>query len=184
MTSRRRAPLLCALAFTLAACASEPLPPPEVESTPARGERILFSYTTLDGGTVSTETLAGRYSVIGFVATYDTPSQAQARFVSMVVRKHVPRINAALIVLEPAENRPLVEAFASTLGLAFPVVLADAQTIAGEGPFQGLHHVPSIVILDREGREAWRHLGLSTADDIDAALRALEQDKAPPQQTP
>ncbi len=125
------------------------------------------------------ETLAGRLSVVAFLATYDVASQAQARFLSSVSRSHKPRINVAALVLEQPENKPLVEAFVGVLHLNYPVALADAATIAGEGPFAGLHHVPSVVILDREGREAWRHIGLTDEAALDAALKHVERGESP-----
>ena len=54
-------------------------------------------------------------------------------------------------------------------------VIADAATIVGEGPFAGLHHVPSVVILDKEGREAWRHVGFVDQARLEAAVKAVEQ---------
>ena len=80
----------------------------------------------------------------------------------------------AVLVLEASENPPLLEAFAQTMALEYPVALADAATIAGQGPFAGLHHVPSVVLLDRQGREAWRHLGLADEAMMEAALREAE----------
>jgi hypothetical protein len=108
--------------------------------------------------------------VIAFGTTYDVPSQAQVKFLAQVHRDHTPRINVALIVLEQPENEVLVAAFADALGLRFPVALADAATIRGEGPFAGLRHVPSVVILDREGRERTRNLGLMSNVEIEEAL--------------
>ncbi|MGK4002759.1 TlpA disulfide reductase family protein [Sorangium sp. So ce1036] len=151
---------------------------PPAPALPARGPVRTFSYETLDGRELSTATLAGRLSVIGFVATYDVASQAEARFLAGLVRDHTPRINAALLVLEAEENRPLVEAFVSALKLPYPVALADAATIAGEGPFSGLHHVPSVVILDAEGREAFRHVGLITQEALEEVLRGIEREGA------
>ena len=78
-------------------------------------------------------------------------------------------------MLEVPDNRPLAEAFVAALGLKIPVAMADAATIAGDGPFAGLHHVPSIVILDREGREAWRHLGFIEQKELEQAVRAVER---------
>ncbi|WP_437875210.1 TlpA family protein disulfide reductase [Sorangium sp. So ce513] len=150
--------------------------PAAVAEVPARGPVRAFSYETLDGRELSTASLAGRFSVIGFVATYDMASQAEARFLAGLVRDHTPRINAALLVLEASENRPLIEAFVATLKLPYPVALADAPTIAGEGPFAGLHHVPSVVILDPEGREAFRHVGLITQEALEEVLRRLERE--------
>lgn len=182
MAWSRRAPRVLVLlgVLGLSACASAPAQSPD-EATPVqRGPRVDFMFMALDGTPLSTESLAGRYSVLAFVTTYDTASQAQARFVARVMTKHVPRINAGALVLEPETNKPLVEAFAHTLELPYPVAIADAATIAGEGPFQGLHHVPSVLILDRQGHAAWVHLGLATAEQIEAALRAIEKGKAPP----
>lgn len=151
--------------------------PPE-PAAPARGPVRIFSYETLDGRELSTASLAGRLSVIGFVATYDVASQAEARFLAGLLRDHTPRINVALLVLEAQENRPLVEAFVSALKLPYPVALADAATIAGEGPFSGLHHVPSVVVLDAEGREAFRHIGLITQEALEQVLRGIERENA------
>ncbi len=82
-------------------------------------------------------------------------------------------------MLEAPENLPLVEAFTASLGLGFPVAIADSATIAGEGAFAGLHHVPSVVVLDRAGREAWRHVGFVNEAALDAAVRAVEAASPP-----
>jgi hypothetical protein len=160
-------------------CSSEPIPETAPRWVP-HGARVEFSFPTIDGGTLSTNGVAGRFTVLAFVTTYDRPSQAQARFLTGVVRHHTPRINAGLIVLEPEAHRILVESFVHVLEPPYPVAMADEATIAGEGPFQGLRSVPTVVILDPEGGEAWRHIGLATGDQIDAAVTALQQGKTPP----
>lgn len=171
-------PVMAALLFA-PACGA----PPAVDAPPTaalgRGPRLHFEYVTIDERALSSETLAGRFSVITFIATYDVASQAQARFLADLLRDHKPRINAAALVLEAQENKPLVEAFVGSLRLSYPVALADAATIAGEGPFAGLHHVPSVVVLDREGREVWRRIGLIDEAALDAALTSLERGEAP-----
>jgi hypothetical protein len=165
------------VACTPVADRPEPETPKATIST--TGAPVHFSYSTLDGQTLSTTTLAGRYSVLGFITTYDHFSHAQARFLTTVVNKHVPRINAGLIVLEPPQNRVLVEAFTKVVAPPYPVAMADEATILGEGPFQDLHEVPSVLILDPRGREVWRHKGLASNDMIEAALNAVRQGKTP-----
>lgn len=163
-------------------------PRAEVEAPPPaaapRGQRLQFEYVTIDGKPLSTQTLSGRISVIGFVATYDVASQAQARFLADLLHHHKPRLNVALLVLEAPENKPLVQAFAATLSLPYPVALADAATIAGEGPFKGLHHVPSVVVLDREGREAWRNLGITEEKVLEEAVQDVERGEPAPLAAP
>jgi len=162
-------------------CGGEP-PPAKDGATvvKARPEPVRFAYQALDGKPLSTASLSGRFSLIALGATYDLPSQAQARFLTGVARNHTPRVNVALLILEPEENRPLVEAFVQTLRLEYPVALADQATITGTGgPFPGLHHVPSVVIIDREGREVWRHMGLVDDETLNGALQELERAAAP-----
>ena len=149
-----------------------------------RGPPLRFAYEGLDGHPVSSDALANRVSVIGLLTTYDVHSQVEARFLAAVLQRHTPRINVAALVLEAEENRPLVEAFAASLSLGYPVAMADAATIAGEGPFAGLHHVPSVVVLDRTGREAWRHVGFVSLAALEAAVRAVEAASPPPRELP
>src|SRR5690606_11814278 len=104
---------------------------------------VAFAWTDLRGRPLSTASMRGRVTVLAFIATYDVASQAQARFLTALSRRHVPRLNVALVILEQPSNQPLVEAFVDSLGIEYPVAFADAATLAGEGPFEGLHHVPS-----------------------------------------
>lgn len=113
-------------------------------------------------------------TLIAFVASYDTASQAQARYLKQLYRRHVPRINVAVLVLEPAHHQPLVQAFSEALQLPFPVAMADAATIRGQGPFAGLQHVPAAVLLDRDSREVWRGLGLKDSATLSALIAARD----------
>jgi hypothetical protein len=173
--------LTAVLAASTLGCAT-PAAPAAV-SLPS-GNAPAFAFTSLDGKPLSPAEVAGRTTVIGFLTTYDVHSQAEARFLAMLERHHTPRINVVALMLEAPENRPLVEAFVASLGLAYPVALADAATIAGDGPFAGLHHVPSIVVLDRDGREAWRHIGFVSEAGLEAAVREVEHASPHPIRTP
>lgn len=175
MTIFARAIAIAAGISVLAALGCGPKQPaPAVAVAPARGPVVQYAFESIDGKPISTEAFVNRITVIGFFATYDVHSQIEARFLASLAKRHTPRINAAAIMLEAPENKPLVEAFAVSLGVPYPIALSDAATIAGQGPFAGLHHVPSIVILDREGREAFRRVGFLDEAALDAAVRAVE----------
>ena len=111
--------------------------------------------------------------VIAFLTTYDLASQAEARFLNGIAKRHGPTVHAAAVMLEPPDNRPLVVAFRDALKLEYPVAMADALLIAGEGPFGDVHAVPSTVVLDSEGRLVWSRVGLSKEDEIENVLRGL-----------
>lgn len=157
-------------------------PPPQTPDTagaPETGKRIQFEYTTLDDKTLSTASLAGRFSVLGFITTYDPASQLQARYINRLLHNHKPRINAALLVLEAPENRPMADAFAAVLKLDCPIAMADQALLLGKGPFERLHSVPSIIILDRQGREVFRYHGVLNEEGLDSALKTLEKPASP-----
>jgi hypothetical protein len=180
--SRPPAPRSLALACALAAgqalgCgggSSNPdarAPAADVASTPM--ERA-FRYESLDEHEVSSRALRGRATIIVFAATYGDASLVQTRFVQKVHAEHTPRVNAAAVFLEPVENRPLVRVFCNSLDLRFPAAMADAETIQGKGAFTGLNTVPSTVVLDAQGREVWRKVGVAPPDELRAALRRAQ----------
>ncbi len=177
--SRCSRALALSVALT-AACGgtTEPQTPPlgvaaEIpeRARPAR----TFAFVTLDGQAVTSTAYRGRMTLVGFAATYDLGSHALARFMNEVFARHTPRINALLLVLEPRDHEPMVQAFAGTLDLRYDVVHADEATTAGQGPFPGLHHVPSVVLLDRRGREVWRHLGLVTTERLHEVIEEHDE---------
>ncbi|HKQ71009.1 MAG TPA: TlpA family protein disulfide reductase [Polyangiaceae bacterium] len=158
----------------LLSCAAErPASQPAFAET-NRSSPLQFRYELVDGkGWLASEMLRGRPTVLAFLTTYDLGSQAEARFLAGVAKRHVPRINAAAIVLETPQNRPLMVAFRDALRLDYPVAIGDSGLIRGEGPFGDVHVVPSVVVLDAESRLVRKHFGLAKEDDIEDALRGL-----------
>ena len=156
----------------------------ESVSEPARpaaeqGRAIQFVYGTTAGDELSSASTRGRGTAILFVTTYDLASQIQAKTLNNIVRSHTPRINAGAVVLETADYAMLADAFRTTLGLAYPVAMADAATLAGDGPFGRIQVVPTTVVLDRSGREVWRKAGVAEAREIEAALATAARRGSP-----
>jgi hypothetical protein len=174
--------LLRGLLLGLAGCAAAPeegASPTSTVMTPVgtvavTGAPVAFRYPNVLGGDLATDDLRGRVTVLLLVTTYDVPSQVEVGFLTRLHKEHVPRVNAALIVLEPPESRDIVREYVRALAIDYPVGMADAATIAGHGPFESVQHVPSVVILDREGRERFRHLGPMKYGDLKAAVNRVE----------
>jgi hypothetical protein len=172
-----RAVVALSIALATSSCVTEkaqPEAPPEPSPVEAKGNPVFFAFEASDGKPLTADSLRGRVTVIGLATTYDFASQAEARFLAGIARHHVPRVNVALLILEPPDARPLVEAFAHTLDLPYPVALVDAATTAGQGPFPGLRQVPSVVVLDPLGREVYRHVGLVEEQPLEKAIREVE----------
>src|SRR5262249_47392127 len=135
--NHRNLVLLLGALVALGCRSSRPAAEPPRTVTLTDGPRPAVEFTALDGKPRTIDTAVVRITVLRSGATYAVASQAQARFLSNVARRATPRVNVALLILEPPDNLPLVEAFAKTLDLPYPVALADSETIAGKGPFSG-----------------------------------------------
>jgi hypothetical protein len=137
-----------------------------------RGPKRVFSYVALDGTVVDDARTRGRATVVLFFASYDAMSQMMARRLEELRRQMVPRINVLAIATEAPKYAPLVEAFQETLALGYPVALADRGTLSGEGPFGVVRGTPTLVVLDRAGREVWRGEGVTPVKVLEEWIEA------------
>ncbi|WP_394827047.1 TlpA family protein disulfide reductase [Pendulispora albinea] len=166
------------LAFLLGGCAlgcgsekaSTPVGVSQVPVAPDKPPPI-FQYASLDGRPVSSAAMRGRLAVIAFITTWDLASQAQVDFLVAMAKNDGDRVAYALVTLQERRDRELIEMYRSKLGVTFPVALADAETIAGGGPFGDVHSVPTVVVLGRDGRILWRNVGLARSDEIRREMR-------------
>jgi hypothetical protein len=152
-------------------CRAVPATSPAAPTSHASAEAPLeFRFPPSGDDVISSETTRGRATALAFITTYDISSQLVARRLGEVVVRFKPRSNAAAVVLEPPAYAELLPTYRETLGLPYPVVMADFATQRGQGPFGDIQNVPTLVVLDRSGREVWRHQGALEARQIEAAL--------------
>lgn len=141
-------------------------------SASAASAPIQFEFPSVgEEAVVSSETMRGRATALVFITTFDLASQLVARRLGEVVVSFTPRANAAAVVVEAPAYADLLPSYRTALSLPYPVVMADFATQQGAGPFGTVTHVPTLVVLDREGREVSRHQGSLQADEIRGALR-------------
>jgi hypothetical protein len=158
------------LILALSACGAAREPARSQPPVERRGPPIEFSFGTTQGGLLSSESTRGRVTALLFVTTYDLASQLEARQLDVVLRRHRPRANAGAVVLEAPKYAMLADAFRSSLELSYPVALADDATRLGAGSFGRIDRVPTLIVLDREGRLVVRKPGLATREQISSAL--------------
>lgn len=163
--------LWVALAAGVGGCAgAAPVTP--ISSPSARSAPVVFEFPSVgDDVVVSSTTQRGRATALVFITTFDLASQLVARRLADVLVSFTPRANAAAVVVEAPAYAELLPAYRESLSLPYPVVMADFATQRGAGPFGSVTHVPTLVVLDRDGREVYRHQGPLEPDEIRAALR-------------
>jgi len=142
-----------------------PLPSPE--------KATHYVFDALDERPVSSAANHGKPTVIAFVTTGDLIGQAQVSYLVHMAKNDGDRVNYAVVALHPRKEIVLVEAYCKTLGVDFPVALADLAATNAAGPFGEIPAVPTVVVLDREGRIVWKHTGLAKNDEIRGHMRDL-----------
>lgn len=136
------------------------------EPLPGMDKATTYAFDSLDERGVSSEVMRGKTSVIAFVTTGDIVGQAQVSYLVHMAHNDGDRVNYALVALHPRKEIVLVESYRDTLGVKFPVALGDAGATGPAGPFGEIAAVPTLVVLDPEGRIVWKYTGLAKSDEI------------------
>ena len=134
-----------------------------------------FSLESLDGGQISLASLRGKVVLVDFWATWCGPCHMQADILKPLYGEYRDR-GVEFLAVDVEETREEVQDFVSENPFPYPVLL----DVAGEanGAF-GIVALPTLVILDDQGRVLFRSTGL-TGDDtlrkvIDGALGSGSQ---------
>jgi hypothetical protein len=156
-------------------CAAKPSAPvvgtsdkagPSFPDTP-----ITYAFDTLDERPVSSAAHRGKPTVLVFVTTGDIVGQAQVDYLVAMAKNDGAKVNYALVALHPRKEIPIVEAYVGALKVEFPVALLGVSVMTAAGPFGEISAVPTVVVLDRDGRIAWKRTGLAKPDELRAQLR-------------
>ena len=131
---------------------------------------VEFAYGTTEGGEFTSDGTRGRATAVLFIASYDLASQLVAKRLDDVLHQHVPRANAGAVALETPEYAVMADTFRTSLHLGYPMAMADPPTLSGSGPFGKIASIPTLVVLDSDGREVWRKAGALSSKEIEQAL--------------
>ena len=135
---------------------------------------VTYTFDTLDERPVSSTVHRGKPTVLAFVTTGDIVGQAQVDYLVAMAKNDGVKVNYALVALHPRKEIMLVEAYMSALKVEFPVALGDASAMTPQGPFGEIAAVPTIVVLDRDGKIVWKHTGLAKSDELRSHMRRAQ----------
>jgi hypothetical protein len=164
-----RRSLLSGVLVLCSSCASNPGRVPAAARE--LGEPVQFTFGTIDGAELSSDTTRGRTTLLLLVTTYDLPSQAEALLLREVIATHKPRANAGIVMMEPPQSAALAQVWRDSLKLDLPVAMASPSLLAGESELGRVHGVPTLLVLDRRGRLVTRREGALTKAQIEACAR-------------
>src|SRR5690606_17927679 len=130
-----RKSLVVSLIYLLIGGCASSAASPKSGGPPPLSAPVVFEFGTPRGEIFSSASTRGRVTAILFVTSFDVASQIMARRLNDALRDHTPRINAGAVALEAPNHAPLVDVFQQSLGLRYPVAMADAAGSDPDGPF-------------------------------------------------
>ena len=165
-----------ALSFCLWAGGLAAAPPPPKVGDPAPA----FTLQTLDGKTVSNASLKGKIVLLDFWATWCPPCRQALPEIKSLAKKNAGH-SLVVISVSVDDNKATLEDFVHKNGLDW-LQAWDAEGKVTNGVF-GISDFPTYVLLDAQGRVAYRQKGwapMSSAALLDQAVaRALQTECKP-----
>jgi len=128
-----------------------------------------FTVTTLDGRTITADSLRGKVVVINFWATWCGPCRVEVPDLVALQEKY--RDEVVVLGLSTDEGSPdAVRQFVEQFEINYPVAIVSRDV---EQAFEGITGLPTSFIVDPEGRVVQKHVGLLNAVLTEQETRSL-----------
>ena len=166
-----RAPVAIAMHFTRRALvATGDFPAGETKQAENAKLAPGWELPALDGHTVDSTNFKDKVVVLDFWATWCPPCRAEIPDFIALQTKYAAQGLMVVGVAVDSSALKTVKAFAQTMGINYPVVLADDKTVAAFGGIDGL---PTTFIIDRTGHIVTQHLGYTAPAVIEDEIKKL-----------
>jgi thiol-disulfide isomerase/thioredoxin len=128
-----------------------------------------FAIKDLDGNPVSTDAWQGKVVLVNFWATWCGPCRAEIPELVALASRYPDRLE--IVGLSIDEQPPAtVKTFAQSLGVTYPVAMADDKL---QQAFGGIPAVPSTFVINTEGKIVQRHVGILDPVVTEQEVRVL-----------
>jgi len=159
-------PALLLAALLAAACGARAAP--EASARPPAEALPDFRLAAVAGGELGTKDLAGKVVVYDFWATWCGPCHIQAEILHALYPKVVDR-GVEFVAVSVGEPEEVVREFLLERPYPYPVLVDPDDEISARLEILGL---PTLIVVDREGRVVYRNTGIAGADEVERALAA------------
>jgi peroxiredoxin len=138
---------------------------------PARVGSALgdFSLTDIRNNTVHLSDFKGKTVLINAWATWCPPCRAEMPLLNQYYQAHAQQ-NFVLLAVNAGDTLSEAASFANQNTLAFPVLLDSGTQLLNQ---MGVNSFPTSILIGRDGKVKTIHIGLFTADSIEAELTPL-----------
>lgn len=134
---------------------------------------VQYRFTSLDGREWSSESLRGKVVFVDFWATWCGPCRATIPELAQLTRAFPDDVVVIGVSKEPAST---VTSFIEGKDIPYPCVAAPLPGMPYQ--FRSVRSIPTIFVIDREGRIASTLVGRHSFSQLSAAFRAADAQPA------
>jgi cytochrome c biogenesis protein CcmG, thiol:disulfide interchange protein DsbE len=133
----------------------------------------LFTLRTLDGDSVSLESLRGQVVLVNFWASWCPPCRIEMPGFERVYRARRDEGFVIVGIATDTHAQDQIRAFVAEHGITYPILLASGQVIREYG---GINALPESFLLDRDGRIRHRVVGYFAEPALRSAVSRMLAD--------
>ena len=172
------AALALALGYLSAGCSSTSTVRAAAAVKPDKDRKTApdFALKDADGKLVHLSDYRGKVVILDFWATWCGPCKIEIPWFMEMQRKNRDKGFEVLGVAMDDEGWEAVKPFAQQMGINYRLVMGNDQTAQMYG---GVDALPTTFLLDRAGKIAAVHVGLTGKKEIEDGIEALLQNPAP-----
>ena len=128
-----------------------------------------FTVATLDGGSISSNSLRGKVTLINFWATWCGPCRAEIPDLIALQQNYRDQLQV-IGISEDEAPADVVRRFVSEFKINYPMAMATPEV---EAVFGRVTSLPTSYLIDPEGRIVQKHVGMLNAVFTEQETRAL-----------
>ncbi|MFP5261862.1 MAG: cytochrome c biogenesis protein CcdA [Blastocatellia bacterium] len=140
-------------------------------ATAPGGPPPAVSLSLLNGGTLNIESLRGKVALLDFWATWCVPCKAEIPTFNQLIRDYKERGLEIIAVSLDEEGAAKVKPFLKENPMSYTQVIGDRAAASAFDVDDS--KLPVAVILDRQGRVRFRHVGLTKREVFESEINQL-----------
>lgn len=148
---------------------------PEPDSEPVISNLPIapdFNLPKVGGGYVKLSSLQGQVVILDFMATWCGPCETELAHLDEIYNSYgSSQVRILSIDVDTSESESLLSVYADNHDISWDILM-DTSGVNNAGGYD-VSSIPTLVIVDQDGRIAYRSVGVTSASTLKAEINAI-----------